>query len=195
MSRDQALRDRLLDRRREIHKVDAEITGAWIEHTWPESRRRQLHERMTLTDRDRFRHGHDFSNVLSRGLSCEREGGFNFRVLRKVFCVRKIECAARFIEPVSSLLSALKCLRYLVDVAQIKFRCVYQHATAFFSGDFEAPQCRLRKRITDCETLVIVVTDRAEVVVRRDQQHAWASAIKTNDCAVTELTTVETDVV
>ncbi len=38
MTRDEALGDRLLDRRREVHVVDAEITGARIEHSWLETR-------------------------------------------------------------------------------------------------------------------------------------------------------------
>src|SRR6185369_16983309 len=153
------------------------------------------HERVTFANGDRFRHGHDFSNVLAGGFACERQRGFDFRVLRKVFCIRKIECAARLLESISSLLSALKCLCDLVDVTQIKSRRVNQHPITFLSGNFEAPQCRLRKRISNCESFVCVVTDRAEVVVRRDQQDSWYSAVKTDDSTVAELTAIETDVV
>src|SRR5829696_7702167 len=44
MARDEALRDRLLDWGGEVHVVDAEITGAWIEDARLETGRRQLYE-------------------------------------------------------------------------------------------------------------------------------------------------------
>src|SRR5690348_14278393 len=102
MSRDEALRDRLFDRRREVHVVDAEIAGARIEHARLKAGRRQLHERMTLAHRDRFRHWNNFSNVLSGWFAGERQSGFNFGVLRKVLCIWQVERAAGVVESISA---------------------------------------------------------------------------------------------
>src|SRR5262249_55432446 len=44
VSRDESLRDRLLDRRGEVHVLDPGVARAWIEDAWLEAGRRQLHE-------------------------------------------------------------------------------------------------------------------------------------------------------
>ena len=117
MSRDEALRDRLLDRRRKVHVIDAEITGAWIENPRLEAPRRQLYERVTLANRYCFRNRHDLSDELTRGLAGERQRSLDFSVLGKVLRVRKIKSTARLIESIGSLLAALESVRYLVNVS------------------------------------------------------------------------------
>ena len=82
-----------------------------------------------------------------------------------------------------------------MNVAQVEVCRINENAIAFFSGDFEAPQRRLCKCISHCQTLVGVIARGAEIVVRRNQQNAWPSAIETDNRAVAELTAIETDVV
>src|SRR6185503_1660084 len=104
MPRDETLRHRLFNRRREVHVVDVLKTRAWIENAWLETRRRQLHERMTFANGDRFGHGYDFSYELARRLTGECQCGLNFSVLWKVFGVWEIERAPRRFKAIRPLL-------------------------------------------------------------------------------------------
>src|SRR5687767_341937 len=195
MSRDEALGDRFLNRRRKVHKVNSEITCTRIEHARSVTRGRQLHKRVPLADGDRFRNGHDLPDEPSSGFAGEGQGRFNFGVLRKVPGVRKVERATARIEAICALLSALESVRDLVNIAKVEVGRVNQHTSALFSGDFETPQRRLRERVFYCEPFVGVVAAGAERVIRRDEQYAWSTAIETHDRAVAKLTTIEPDVV
>src|ERR1700754_2181194 len=137
MSRDEAFRYRLFNWRGEVHVVDPEIACTRIEDAWLEAGGRQLHERMSLANRDCFGHRHDLSHKLARGFAGESQRGFDFSVLRKVFCVGKIEGAARRFKPIITLLSALQSIRYLMNVAQKETRRIDQNATPIFRGNLE----------------------------------------------------------
>src|SRR5689334_17238185 len=82
-----------------------------------------------------------------------------------------------------------------MNVAKEKVRGVDEHTSAFFRGDFKAPERRLRERVFHCVTFVRVVGDGAKIIVRRDEQHAWTTAIEAHDRAGAELTAIESDVV
>src|SRR5947207_8389782 len=150
---------------------------------------------MPLTNSNRFRHRNDLPDELSGRFASERQGSFNFRVLRKVFCVWQIERAATCVEPVRALLSALKCVGDLMNVAQVEVCRVDQHAISFFSSDVKSPQGRLCESVFYRDTLVGIVAARAKTVIRCNQQDTWSSAIETNDRAVAELSAIETDIV
>ena len=105
----------------------------------------------------------------------------------KFFVFGKIKRAATRIEPIRALLSALQRVGHLMNVAQIKVGRVNQHASAFLGCDFETPQRRFGKRVFHCEPFIRVIAVRAKTVVRRDEQHAWSTAIETHDRAVAEL--------
>src|SRR6185503_3664515 len=195
MPRDEALRDRIFDRRGEVHILDSEITSTRIEDTWLEAGRRQLHERMSLANGDRLRDRHNLSHKLARRLARESKSCFNFRVLRKVFCVGEIKRAASRLESISTLLPALQSVRYLVNVAQEEARRIYQNTIAIFGGNFESPERRFGKCIFHCQALVGIVGAGAETIVRRHQQDTWSNAIEPNDIAITELGAIEANVV
>src|SRR6185436_11034639 len=105
---DEAFRNWVFDWRGEVHEVDAEVTGSRVLHAWPVAGRRKLNERMALPNRDRLRHGHNLSDEGSRRFAGECQRRFNFRVLREVLCVRKIESAASRVESIGALLSSLQ---------------------------------------------------------------------------------------
>src|SRR5260221_1115573 len=102
------LADGFADRRREIHVADSEITGARIVNASLETRRRQLDERMMLANCNRLRHRRNLPHQTTRFLTSESKRGFDFRVLRKVFCVGEIESAPRRIQTEHSLLTTLQ---------------------------------------------------------------------------------------
>src|SRR6185503_6726113 len=195
MSRDETFGYRLFDRRREIHVVDALKTRAGIEHAWLETRRRQLHERMTFANGDRFGHGYNFSYKLAHRLTRECQRRFDFGVLWKIFGVREIKRAARGFKTIRPLLSSLERVRNLMNVTQVKVCSIHQNASAFFGNDIESPQGRFGKGIFDGKTFVRIVCRRAKVVVRRHQQNSRPHSIESNDHAVAELPTIEADVV
>src|ERR1044072_2684109 len=107
MSCDEALRDRLLNRCREVHLFDSKIACTRIEDSWFESGWRKLNKRMPFANGDCFRHRHDLSHKLARRVACERQSGFDFSVLWKVFCVGEIKGAARRFKSMRTLLSSL----------------------------------------------------------------------------------------
>src|SRR5947207_4374430 len=150
---------------------------------------------MPLTNSNRFRHRNDLPDELSGRFASERQGSFNFRVLRKVFCVWQIERAATCVEPIRALLSALKCVGDLMNIAQVECCRVNEHAISFFSSDVKSPQGRFCESVFYGDTFVGIVADRAKIVIRCDQQDTWSTAIETHDRAVAELSTIETNLV
>src|SRR5688572_26803585 len=195
MTRDETLGYRLFDRRGKVHVINAEITGARIEHARLVTCRRQLNKRVTLAHGDRLGHRDDLPYKSSRGVASERERRFNFRVLREVLRVRQVKRAATRIEPIRALLSALQGRRHFVNVAQIKIGRVHKHASALLGCDFETPQRGFSKRVFHRKPFIRVIAVRAKTIIRRDEQHAWSTAIETHDRAVAELTAIESDVV
>src|ERR1044072_427821 len=72
MSRDETFRYRILDWRRKIHVVNAEVAGARIKHARLEAWTGQLHEGMSLADRDCLGSGQNLSDKLAGWVSGER---------------------------------------------------------------------------------------------------------------------------
>lgn len=82
-----------------------------------------------------------------------------------------------------------------MNVAQKEVGGVDEYSIAFFGCDFKSPKSRFSERFFYRESLVLVVRRGAEIVVRSDEQDTWSNSIETHDCAVAELSAIETDVV
>src|SRR5437763_9709848 len=127
--------------------------------------------------------------------SRERQSSFNFRVPGKVLRVTEIESAARSVDAELSLLTTLQRAGDSVDIRQIKSRRVYERAIAIFGRDFKSPQRRFGERIFDSASFVGALAGGAIGLIRGNQQNLRPDAFEAHDVVLSELATVQADVV
>ena len=82
-----------------------------------------------------------------------------------------------------------------MKVAQVERCCIYQRAIAFFGGDFKSPQDGFCERIFYRASFISTFAFGAEAFVRSNQQNAGASTLESHDVMLSELTSIQTEVI
>ena len=150
--RHKPLHNRLADRRRVVHVLDAEEARARIVRPRLVARRRQLHKRMMLAQGDGLRRRRHLAHPRSRLVSREGERCFHFRIQREILCFWQVNRAARAVQPVRALLCASQSFGNVMRIAQEKLRRVHQRTVLFFrrhrnphSADSANESCTARR--------------------------------------------------
>ncbi len=200
VTRDEALRHRLLDRRRVVLVRDREVAGARVEEAGLVAVVRELDERVVHADARGLARRGDAAHALepgaraaaARALPHEGQLDLHLRVPREVERHRPVDRAAAHVQPVAPGAQAVgdPC-----GVAEQEVRRIDEHAPAALGGDVEAPEHAAREGVAYGADLGGVRAARAVAVVRLDHEDLRPDALEDDDARAGELPAVDPDVV